>query len=142
MEWNPLVPELVVDNYARSKDFYTQIFGFTLSFERPEDSFGYFNLNGAQVMLLESHGPDIYQMQRLGPKGKGLHFQIELESIAPVLERLAGASIALASEITEQWYRADDIEHGQREFFVADPDGYLYRFFEYIGERTSQQFMR
>ena len=31
--------------------------------------------------------------------------------------------------------RQDDILHGQREFFVRDLDGYLYRFYEYMGER-------
>jgi len=28
--------------------------------------------------------------------------------------------------------------HGQKEFYVADPDGYLYRFCEYIGERNHE----
>jgi catechol 2,3-dioxygenase-like lactoylglutathione lyase family enzyme len=137
MEWNPLVPELVVNDYAISKKFYTEILGFSLSFERPEDRFGYFDLSGAQIMLLQSPGADIYQINRPGPNGKGLHFQIELNSISDLLSRLQAASIPLASEITEEWYRAGEIAHGQREFFVADPDGYLYRFFEYIGERAA-----
>jgi hypothetical protein len=41
----------------------------------------------------------------------------------------------LASDVVESWYRQDAVLHGQRQFFVADPDGYLYRFYEYIGER-------
>ena len=60
MEWNPLVPELVVNNYEISKKFYTEIFGFNLSFERTEDKFGYFDLSGAQIMLLQSPGAEIY----------------------------------------------------------------------------------
>jgi catechol 2,3-dioxygenase-like lactoylglutathione lyase family enzyme len=134
MEWNPLVPELVVNDYAISKKFYTEIFGFNLSFERAEDNFGYFDLDGAQIMLLQSPGADIYQINCAGPNGKGLHFQVELESISELLTRLQVASIPLASKLTEEWYRVGEIAHGQREFFVADPDGYLYRFFEYIGE--------
>lgn len=137
MEWNPLVPELVVNSYAASKKFYIEVFGFSLLFERLEDNFGYFDINGAQVMLLQTPGAELYQIDRPGPNGKGLHFQVELESIAELLARLQAASIALASPITEEWYRAAEIEHGQREFFVADPDGYLYRFFEYIGERAA-----
>ena len=137
MEWNPLVPELVVNSYAASKKFYSEVFGFSLLFERLEDNFGYFDINGAQVMLLQAPGAALYQMDRPGPNGKGLHFQVELESIAELLARLQAAAIALASPITEEWYRAAEIEHGQREFFVADPDGYLYRFFEYIGERAA-----
>ena len=135
MEWNTLVPELVVTDYARSKAFYVDVFGFTLRFERAEKKFGYFDLGGAQVMLLEGTDRPIYQMHRSGPNGKGLHFQVEVPSISEMLERLSAASIPLATEVVESWYRQDTVLHGQKEFYVADPDGYLYRFCEYIGER-------
>ena len=138
MEWNKLVPELVVENYLTSRRFYQDIFGFALRFERPENHFGYFDLDGAQVMLLEQPGADIYAMQRPGPKGKGLHFQVEVESIDDILLRLQQAEIGLATEVYDAWYRAGEMEYGQREFFVNDPDGYLFRFYEYIGERPVQ----
>lgn len=137
MEWNKLVPELVVADYARSKVFYQNVFGFALSFERPEDGFGYFDLNGAQVMLLQAPGDDIYALDGSEAKGRGLHFQIELASIDDLLGRLDAHGVSLLTAVTESWYRAGDIEHGQREFFVRDPDGYLYRFYDYIGERPS-----
>lgn len=137
MEWNKLVPELVVADYQHSKDFYQRLFGFTLRFERTEDNFGYFDLAGAQVMLLQAPGNELYALQRPGPNGKGLHFQVEVETIADLLERLQAANIDLHAPVTEAWYRAGGIEHGQREFFVSDPDGYLFRFFEYIGERPA-----
>jgi catechol 2,3-dioxygenase-like lactoylglutathione lyase family enzyme len=136
MEWNALVPELLVADYERSKIFYVDVFGFSVRFERPESRFGYFDLGGAQIMLLEDTNRPIYQMHRSGPKGKGLHFQIEIPSISGMLERLSKASIPLAADVVESWYRQDTVLHGQREFFVADPDGYLYRFYEYIGERS------
>src|SRR5262245_28133744 len=135
MEWNALVPELVVTDYARSKAFYIDVLGFTLRFERAENKFGYFDLGGAQVMLWEGADRPIYQMHRSGPNGKGLHFQVEMPSISEMLERLSAASIPLASEVVESWYRQDTVLHGQKEFYVADLDGYLYRFCEYIGER-------
>ena len=135
MEWNKLVPELVVENYERSKRFYTEAFGFHLRFERPEDRFGYFDLAGAQVMLLQRRDGDIYRMERPGPIGKGLHFQVKVEGLDAMLRRLEQQGVALAAPLVTSWYRADDIEHGQREFFVADIDGYLFRFCEYLGER-------
>jgi lactoylglutathione lyase len=137
VEWNALVPELVVADYARSKSFYVDVFGFSLRFERPESKFGYFDLGGAQIMLLEGADRPIYQMHRPGPKGKGLHFQIEIPSLSAMLERLEKASVPLASEVVESWYRQDTVSHGQKELYVADPDGYLYRFYEYIGERPA-----
>ena len=36
MEWNKLVPELVVENYPLSRHFYQTIFGFTLRFEQAQ----------------------------------------------------------------------------------------------------------
>jgi len=137
MEWNALVPELVVTDYARSKAFYVDVLGFSVRFERPESRFGYFDLGGAQIMLLEDTNRPIYQMHRSGPKGKGLHFQIEIPSVSAMLERLNEASVPLAADVVESWYRQDSVLHGQKEFFVADPDGYLYRFYEYIGERCA-----
>ena len=101
MEWNSVVPELVVNNYEISKKIFTEIFGFNFSFERPEDRFVYLDLGGAQIMLLQSPGADIYQIMHTGPNGKGLHFQIELNSISEVLSRLQAESIPLAPEITE-----------------------------------------
>lgn len=138
MEWNRLVPELVVQNYPRSRQFYIDVFGFELRFERPESRFGYFNLQGAQIMLIEYPGGDIYRLERPGPYGKGLHFQVEVDALEPTPLRLERHGIELVAPVVMCWYRADDIEHGQKEFFVSDPDGYLFRFCQYICERPAR----
>lgn len=36
----------------------------------------------------------------------------------------------------EKWYRADDAYLGNKQFIVQDPDGFLLRFFEDLGERA------
>jgi hypothetical protein len=38
-------------------------------------------------------------------------------------------------EIEEKWYRKDNHGVGSRQFLVQDPDGYLLRFSENLGER-------
>ena len=86
-------------------------------------------------MLLQEGDHPIYRMQLAGPRGQGLHFQVELPSISHILRRLDSASVSLAAPLVESWYRQDDILHGQRESFVRDLDGYLFRFYEYMGER-------
>lgn len=136
-EWNRLVPELTVASYAKARSFYTEILGFTLCFERPEEHFGYFDLHGAQVMLLEDEADALNRRGEPGPCGKGLHLQIEVDDLQAILSRLDKAGIALARGVEEAWYQADDIAHGQREFYVHDPDGYLMRFTEYLGERPA-----
>ena len=129
------MPELVVADYSASKRFYLDVFGFSLRFERLENNFGYFDLGGAQIMLLQEGDHPIYRMQRGSPRGQGLHFQVELPSVSDILMRLERASVSLSAPLVESWYRQDDILHGQREFFVRDLDGYLFRFYEYMGER-------
>jgi len=67
------------------------------------------------------------------PFGKGLNVQIQVEEIAPLTKALAAAEIPLYLEVEDKWYRKDDYEVGNRQFVVADPDGYLLRFFQPLG---------
>ena len=39
------------------------------------------------------------------------------------------AGLVVLVPIEERWYRHDQSEKGNRQFVVADPDGYLLRFF-------------
>ncbi|UTW07812.1 VOC family protein [Pseudomonas benzenivorans] len=82
MQWNALVPELVVGNYPNARDFYLKVFGFRLCYERAWDQFGYFELEGAELMLLQAPGAPVGELQRPGPKGKGIHFQVEVQRLA------------------------------------------------------------
>ncbi|MFE5430816.1 hypothetical protein [Peribacillus simplex] len=41
-------------------------------------------------------------------------------------------------EIQENWYRADTKLVGQKEFLIMDPDGYLLRFVQTLGERENE----
>jgi catechol 2,3-dioxygenase-like lactoylglutathione lyase family enzyme/quercetin dioxygenase-like cupin family protein len=133
MRWNPLVPELLVEDYQRSKDFYQKVFGFRLCYERPEDRFGYFELEGSQLMLLQAAEPPSCP----GSNGQGIHFQVDVAALSELQARMQAAAVVPCSEVGESWYRADAVEHGQREFFVTDPDGYLFRFCESLGERAA-----
>jgi hypothetical protein len=36
----------------------------------------------------------------------------------------------------EKWYRMNDSKVGNRQFIVLDPDGYLLRFVQDLGERA------
>jgi len=69
------------------------------------------------------------------PFGRGLNLQIAASSIQPILERLAAANWPLFIQPAERWYRTGCVESGQRQFLVQDPDGYLLRFAEGLGER-------
>jgi hypothetical protein len=61
---------------------------------------------------------------------------MEVTALEPILKRLAVAEWPLFAEAEERWDRAGSIEHGQRQFLVQDPDGYLLRLVEVLGERA------
>ena len=55
--------------------------------------------------------------------------------IQPLLARLALAGVVLYRPLRESWYPVGNMSSGQREFLVQDPDGYLLRFVQHLGER-------
>lgn len=48
---NPLIPELIVSDLQRSLDFYCQVLGFKIEYQRPEDKFAFLSYHGSQLML-------------------------------------------------------------------------------------------
>ncbi len=55
------------------------------------------------------------------------------------VEALAGSLVShgykLFRPVKESWYRGEERLFGQKEFLVQDPDGYLLRFAEDLGEK-------
>lgn len=134
---NKLVPELMVTDLQASLAFWVSCLGFNVAYQRPEDGFAYLDLDGAQVML-EQVDPDAGQWltaELSRPFGRGVNLQIDVEAVTPIIERLGAVQIPLYKNCKDTWYRADDVEVGQREFLVQDPDGYLVRLVERLGER-------
>ena len=94
----------------------------------------YLEGGGAQVMLFRRNG--VWETGELvRPFGRGVNFQIEVEDLEPLLTRLAKVACPLYAEPEDAWYRLGAQEVGQREFLVQDPDGYLLRFAQSLGQR-------
>ncbi|EJM27420.1 bleomycin resistance protein [Pseudomonas sp. GM25] len=134
---NKLVPELMVTDLQASLAFWVSCLGFTIAYQRPEDGFAYLDLNGAQVMLeqVEPHAGQWLTAELSKPFGRGVNLQIDVEAVAPIIEKLGAAQVSLYKTCKDTWYRANDVEVGQREFLVQDPDGYLVRLVQRLGER-------
>ena len=133
--WAALVPELLVADLARSRAFYCDLCGFAVRFARPEDGFLYLELGGAQIML-EEMGEEAWVTGPMqAPFGRGINLQIEVEAVAPIDTRLAAAGVVPFRALHEAWYRGGAVEHGQAQLLVQDPDGYLLRFVEVLGQR-------
>ena len=58
-----------------------------------------------------------------------------------LIERLKDAGVPLRKPVEDCWYRDNDILHGQRNFLVQDPDGYLLRFAESLGTKPLEKFV-
>ena len=133
--WNPLVPEISVTNFEKSLRFYTELCGFSVLFSRTEPAFAYLDQEGVQFML-EALQPDAWLTGELAvPFGRGINFQIRLDDIEPIYLRLKSVNTAFFRDIQTNWYAADGLLVGQKEFLVQDPDGYLLRFAQHAGER-------
>ncbi len=135
---NALVPEFAVTNWIASKAFYCDVLGFTCCYERPDEGFCYLSLGNAELMIDQigagrtfddGHLPATY------PFGKGLNVQIAVEDITLLTSSLESAGIPLYLDVEDKWYVTDDMEMGHRQFVVADPDGYLLRFYQSLGSR-------
>lgn len=134
MKFNALIPELSVKNIAKSLDFYLNVLGFKLEYERADDKFAFISFENAQFMIEQVNGH--WETGALEyPFGRGINFQISATSIAPMLTRLNDVNHVLFRAPRDEWYRVADKIEGQREFLVMDPDGYLLRFCESLGSR-------
>ncbi len=134
--WAALVPEMAVQSLDRAVAFYCDVCGFCQRFARPEDGFAYLELGRAQIML-EEIVADTWRTGALEhPLGRGINLQIEVNDLGQLEARLETSGWPLFRAVETVWYRDGDIEHGQRQVLVQDPDGYLLRFIQPLGERT------
>lgn len=133
---NPLVPELAITDFEKSLGFYTNILGFSVAYQREEEGFAFLTKGDAQIMIDQiGKGRTWETAEFIQPLGRGINLQIMVDSIQPLLDNLSKENIELFLEIEEKWYRKDEIEVGNKQFLVQDPDGYLLRFTEDLGER-------
>jgi catechol 2,3-dioxygenase-like lactoylglutathione lyase family enzyme len=135
--WAKLVPELLVSDLEASIAFWRDLLGFAIAYQRPEQRFAYLERpEGAQIMLCQRSGN--WETTSLDPPyGRGVMFQVHVESIELVLTAINGAAWPLHAGPREVWRRVGDHQAGQREIFVQDPDGYLVMIAHDLGRRAS-----
>ena len=135
MYFNKTIPELSVSNIENSIEFY-KILGFKIEYERIENKFMFISMGKIQFMLQEISENDKWNIAPLSyPFGNGVNFQLEVENVQNIYDKIKNSKYEIAFEIEENWYRQDDKLLGNKEFLVKDPDGYLLRFSEDLGEK-------
>ena len=146
-----LTPELDVVDLASSLRFYVGVLEFRVLFERPTERFSYLERPGAELMIEEAAGPGrrLRTAPLETPYGRGINFQLSVTDVDAMLARAVEAHAEIVLPMEERWYRVDvarpggrwqkagPTEAGNRQFVVADPDGYLWRPFEDLGARPT-----
>lgn len=126
MKFNSLIPELSVSNYHKSKEFYESI-GFSVVYERVEDSFCFLQLEDNQIMIQENnHVWDTGELDY--PYGRGINISMSVSDIDSYYSALKKNNISFFLELEIHSYRVDDTIYDDKEFLIQDPDGYLLRF--------------
>lgn len=130
MKWNQILPELDVFDLEESLQFYINLIGFNIAYDRKEDKFAFLQLENVQIMIQEiDNDNNKWETGKLEyPLGVGINFQIDVTNIDEIYSRLKKSKYKIFAEMEENWYRKDNILMGCREFLVQDPNGYLLRF--------------
>lgn len=135
MYWNKIIPELSVSNLKNSLNFYKTA-GFKIEYDRPENKFAFISLGKIQFMLQELSSNEKWTIAPLTyPFSNGINLQLEVDNLYEIYNSQKNNNYEIAFDIEENWYRQDDKLLGNKEFLVQDPDGYLLRFSEDLGEK-------
>jgi len=127
MKFNGLIPELSVSDINNSKNFYIDILGFHLEYERFVDKFAFLSYGNTQTMLEEINGHwNTEELQY--PFGRGINFQIATDDVYKIANSLKQNDIDLFRDIMENRYECGCEVVFEKEILVQDPDGYLLRF--------------
>ena len=119
---------------------YIDVLGFSCHVSRPEERFAYLVREGVHLMLEEAAGPGrrFHTAPLEYPFGRGMSLQIEVSDVDTLYASVQQAGLSVVIPLEERWYRQDQTEAGNRQFVVADPDGYLLRFFRDLGRRAAE----
>jgi catechol 2,3-dioxygenase-like lactoylglutathione lyase family enzyme len=134
-----LTPELYCSNIQSSLAFYTKLLGFDIQYQREEEGFVMLERQGSRIMLEEirKNSERIWLNAPLEiPFGRGVNFEIKTDNIEELYARVKNAGVKIFLPIEEKWYRANNVYLGNRQFIVQDPDGYMLRFAQDLGERN------
>lgn len=135
-----LTPELTCSDIERSLLFYTKILGFTIRYQREEEGFAMLERQGAMIMLDQIKSSAGKYRSWISapleaPFGRGINLQIKTTNVEALYLHIIEMGASIFLPIETKWYRIDSIEIGLRQFIVLDPDGYMLRFAESLGQR-------
>jgi catechol 2,3-dioxygenase-like lactoylglutathione lyase family enzyme len=132
-----LVPELLVTDVEASLRFWCGPCGFQVLYDRPDEGFSYITRGNAHLMLEQATiGRNWITGPLDPPLGRGINFQIAVDTTEPILSALQAADWPLFMAPETRSYRVDGEDIVVQQFLVTDPDGYLVRFSSRLDRRN------
>jgi len=139
MKFLPIIAELFVVDFKKSLHFYIDILGFKIEYQRENPNFAFLSYGKSQMMIQELK-PGEKETEKLEyPFGRGINFQIKTNSVNKIIGFLKKHSYPLTRGVKDGWYKGNKTYYGCREILVNDPDGYLLRFSEDLGEKKTSE---
>jgi len=126
-----LVPELYCDDIEITKQFYTDVLGFNIKYQRIAEQFIYFTLDGVDIMVegINGVGRRWLTAKMEKPYGRGINLQWDVADIDSLYKRVKAVDAsAIYLDLEIKQYQCGDSIASQKQFVVQDPDGYLFRF--------------
>lgn len=112
-------PQFLVTNIEHSIEFYTKKLGFDLEF-RYEDFYAGIIRDG-QTIHLKSGKPSIEERQSK-KENDDIDIVFSVEAVDDLHEEFVNKSVEIIQPLCDRPYG--------REFYIADPDGYILAFLE------------
>lgn len=131
-----LIPELCCTNMDRSLAFYVDDLGFKILFQTPEYKFAHLERGPSQIMIEETGATHNWIAGELEyPFGRGVSFKIPTSNVKALYDALKEKGYSFFLPLEEKWYPQAEHMSGNRQFIIQDPDGYLLRMAEDLGNK-------
>ncbi len=111
-----LNPGIITEKLAETKEFYTSILGFGVSFENDFYLLMHTPSKSTEISFLQPNHPSQKPIFQSPFNGKGVYLTIEVEDVDKVYEHLKNKGVVMEIEIRDESW-------GDRHFAIVDPNG-------------------